>query len=286
MHPQPASPDYQRIADAIGWLRAHAHQQPALPAIAAAMGLSPHHCQRLFRRWAGVSPQRFLALLTVEHARALLEQSASVLEAALGSGLSGPGRLHDRFVAVTAMSPGQARRGDGLSIAYGVHDSPGGQLFVAATPRGLCRLSFLDLEQPDDPVAALRLRFPAATLVHDEAGTAALARRVFARFPDGSLPLTLLVDGTNFQLQVWQSLLRIPEGAVTSYSGLAAAIGRPRAARAVANAVAANPVALVIPCHRVLRAGGETGGYRWGEARKQLLLAREWAATDDPIASR
>lgn len=285
MRPHQASIDYQRIANAIDWLRSHATRQPTLAEIAGAMGLAPHHCQRLFRRWAGVSPQRFLALLTVEHAHRLLVQSASVLEAALATGLSGPGRLHDRFVAVSAMTPGQARRGEGLSIHYGLHDSPAGRLFLAATPRGLCRLSFLDLEQPDDPVAALRARWPAASAVRDDAATAALAQRVWVRAAEGRAPLTLCVDGTNFQLQVWQALLRIPPGAVTSYAGLAAAIGRPRATRAVANAVAANPVAWIIPCHRVLRTGGGIGGYRWGTTRKQLLLAQEWATAATPIAS-
>jgi AraC family transcriptional regulator of adaptative response/methylated-DNA-[protein]-cysteine methyltransferase len=281
-----AATDYQRIADAIAWLRAHARRQPTLAEIAAAMGLGPHHCQRLFRRWAGVSPQRFLALLTVEHAQALLDRSASVLDAALAAGLSGPGRLHDRFVAVSAMSPGEARRGEGLAIIHGIHDSPCGRLFIAATGRGICRLSFLELERPEDPAGALRQRWPAASLARDDSGTAALARRVFAREPDGSAPLTLFVDGTNFQLQVWQALLRIPPGQVTSYAGLATATGRPRAARAVASAVAANPVAWLIPCHRVLRTGGELGGYRWGTTRKQLMLAREWATAGQPVASR
>jgi AraC family transcriptional regulator, regulatory protein of adaptative response / methylated-DNA-[protein]-cysteine methyltransferase len=286
MNSRQAATDYQRIADAIAWLRTHAGQQPTLAAIAAAMGLTPAHCQRLFRRWAGVSPQRFLALLTVGHAQALLDRSSSVLEVALETGLSGPGRLHDRFVAVTAMSPGEARRGEGLTIRHGRHDSPAGRLFIAATSRGICRLSFLDLEQPEDPAEALRRRWPAATLLPDDAGTAELARRVFARAPDGSGPLTLFVAGTNFQLQVWQALLRIPPGTVTSYAALAAATGRPRATRAVGTAVGANPVAWVIPCHRVLRAGGELGGYRWGTTRKQLLLAREWGAAEQPVASR
>lgn len=286
MNSHQAAADYQRIADAIGWLRTHAGQQPPLAVIAAAMGLKPSHCQRLFRRWAGISPQRFLALLTVAHAQALLDRSSSVLEAALQTGLSGPGRLHDRFVAVTAMSPGEARHGKGLEIRHGIHDSPAGRLFIAATGRGICRVSFVDLEQPGEPAAALRQRWPAAMLTQDDAGTAALARRVFARKPDGSAPLTLFVDGTNFQLQVWQALLRIPPGAVTSYAGLAAATGRPRAARAVGNAVAANPVAWLIPCHRVLRTNGEPGGYRWGPTRKQLLLAREWAMAKPPVATR
>jgi len=218
--------------------------------------------------------------LTVGHAQQLLDRSASVLDAALAAGLSGPGRLHERYVSVTAMSPGEARRGDGLLIRHGLAGSPFGRVFIATTSRGICALSFVDLERPEDPVSALAQRWPGARLVADPAGSAALARRIFARRPPPGGVLTLAVDGTNFQLQVWQALLRIPPGMVASYARIASAIGRPRATRAVANAAGANPVAWLIPCHRVLRGSGELGGYRWGTGRKQLMLLREWTDAD------
>jgi len=273
-----AGADYARMAHAINWLCAHAHEQPALDRLAQEIGLSPWHCQRLFRRWAGISPRRFLAQLGVVAARERLQASASVLDAALDAGFSGPGRLHAQFVAIEAMTPGEARRqGAGSVIRHAVHDSPFGPLFLAHSERGICALSFPELEQCEEPAAELARRWPAARLVHDPAAGKALAARLFDEPAEDAPPLTLRLGGTNLQLQVWRALLRIPAGAVVSYGQLAAWLGRPTASRAVANAVGANPVAWLIPCHRVLRANGALGGYRWGSERKRLMLAREWS---------
>lgn len=268
--------DYRRVEAAIAFLDRELPQQPELAEVAAAVGLSPFHFQRLFRRWAGVSPKRFLQLLTVEHAKALLEEDASVLDAALDSGLSGPGRLHDHFVTLEAVTPGEfKRRGEGLEIAWGVHPSPFGPVFVAATGRGLCQAAFLGFDgDPSEEEARLARSWSAATLRRDDDATGSWAARLFDH---GTGRTPLLVQGTNFQVQVWRALLRIPEGRVASYGQIARVVGRPRAARAVGAAVGANPVAVMIPCHRVIRGLGAAGGYRWGEHRKRALLGWEAA---------
>lgn len=277
--------DYERVEAAIRFLAERRLEQPTLDEVAAHLGLSPFHAQRLFRRWAGISPKRFLQVLTVEHAKELLASSQSVLETAFATGLSGPGRLHDHFVALEALTPGEHKEGGaGVEIAYGVHPSPFGDALIAVSPRGVCRLVFLDSSGTavEREVAELVKEWPRAAIVHDPASTAAAAARIFSALRPGEglpagEPIGLAVRGTNLQVQVWKALLRIPPGAVVSYGGLAHAIGRPRAARAVAGAVAANPVGYLIPCHRVLRASGEIGGYRWGEARKRAMLAWESA---------
>jgi AraC family transcriptional regulator of adaptative response/methylated-DNA-[protein]-cysteine methyltransferase len=267
------SADYRRIARAIGFIRSRAAGQPSLSEVAAEIGLSAFHCQRLFRRWAGISPKRFLQVLTVEHAKDLLRESADVLSASLGAGLSGPGRLHDLFVALEAVTPGEFKaRGAGLDIVYGVHGSPLGDCFVATTARGVVALSFLD--RPADRAAALaRLRndWGLARIRPDPEGTADAVRRIFGR--RGAAAPPILVRGTNFQVQVWRALLSVGPGSAVTYAGLARMSGHPNAFRAVGSAVGANPVAYLIPCHRVLRAGGELGEYRWGTARKAAALA-------------
>ncbi|MDX1606565.1 MAG: methylated-DNA--[protein]-cysteine S-methyltransferase [Candidatus Competibacterales bacterium] len=269
--------DYARIARAIRFLEQHRARQPTLAELAAALDLSPFHCQRLFRRWAGVSPKRFLQCLTVAHAKRLLHASRSVLDASLDSGLSGPGRLHDHFVALEAVTPGEYRSGGrGLTIAYGHHEGPFGQVLVAVTERGVCGLSFCD-EDSSVALAELRRQWPAAELVHAPETTAATAARLFEQAGPDDRPLSLLVRGSNFQVSVWRALLRIPPGTVRTYGDLADAVGRPGAARAVGQAVGANPVAWLIPCHRVIRASGAVDGYRWGTVRKKAMLARETA---------
>lgn len=271
------SSEYERMAAAIHFLEAHAGEQPDLAAAAAHVGWSPFHFQRRFRQWAGVSPKRFLEYLTVTHAKRLLRNGASVLDAALACGLSGPGRLHDHFVGIEAATPGEYRRGgSGLVIRHGVHATPLGNVLIALTPRGICRLEFVDAAGPGAALEALATDWPAASLAPDRTAGAPVAAALFD--PAGE-PRRLLLHlrGTNFQLAVWQALLRIPAGAAVSYGDLAAAVGRPGASRATAGAVAANPVAYLIPCHRVLRASGEWGGYRWGSTRKPLLLAWEAA---------
>lgn len=269
--------DYERIARAIEYLRRNAAAQPDLAAVARHVHLSEFHFQRLFTRWAGVSPKRFLQYLTVEHAKARLLASRSVLDLAGEVGLSGPGRLHDLFVSLEAMSPGEYKGGGaGLEIRYGVHASPFGRAALAVSPRGICGLQFLE----DDGNAAdlLRRDWPHAGLRRDDAGTAAIAGRVFAPLASRAAPpLALLVKGSNFQIKVWRALLALPFGSVTTYRDIARRVAAPAAARAVGGAIGANPVAWLIPCHRVIRDTGQLSGYRWGEARKAAMLGWEAA---------
>lgn len=265
-----SSRDYDRIESAIRFLDTHARRRPSLDETAAHVGLSPYHFQRLFQRWAGTSPKRFLGYLTASHAKQCLRDARTVLETTLDTGLSSTGRLHDLLVSVDAVTPGEVRRlGAGLRVRYGVHDTPFGRARLAVTGRGITSLSFVDHVSPED----LQAQWPHAELVHDPVATAGWMERIFDR--SGSLPV--LLKGTNLQLRVWEALLRIPEGAVVSYGSLARALKEPKAARAVAGAVASNPIAYLIPCHRVLRATGAIGGYRWGAARKRAMLGRELA---------
>ena len=266
--------DYRRIAHTLEWLSDHFEEQPTLADIAARSGASPYHFQRLFSRWVGLSPKKYVQYLTLERAKASLEASQSVLAAAFASGLSGPGRLHDLFVKVEAVTPGEYKRGGaGLEIRYGVHDSPFGPCLLMQTGRGICGLAFLDGDDHRPALADMATRWPRARLVEDARAGAGLAARVFA--PGAGGALTLDLHGTPFQIQVWEALLRIPPGAVTSYQALAEHMGRPRASRAVGAAAGANPVAYLIPCHRVLRKSGALGGYRWGPGRKLGMLSRE-----------
>ena len=267
--------DAARVTQAIGFLETHGRRQPDLAEVAANVGLSGPHFQRLFKRWAGVSPKRFLQFLTAEHARRLLQDSHSVLDAAYEAGLSGPGRLHDLSVNVHALTPGELKRhGEGVTVRYGFQSSPFGECLLATTERGICGLSFVGDAGRAEALAALRARWQRADFVPCDADTRGLARQVFAA-EGTAAPLD--VRGTNFQLRVWEALLRVPEGAVVTYAGLAAAVGAPRAARAVGSAVARNPIAWLIPCHRVIRATGAFGDYRWGAARKKAIVGWEAA---------
>lgn len=271
--------DYTRIEAAILYLDAHRREQPSLGQVAAQVGLSESHLQRLFTRWAGVSPKRFLQFRTAADARALLRAGPSVLDVSYEVGLSGPGRLHDLLVAVDAVTPGEDRaQGAGLEIGYGVHETPFGPCFIAATARGVCSLAFLSEERgADAALAELAERWPRATVREDAGRTAALVQRIFdpAHAADPR-PIGVLLQGTNFQLKVWEALLRVPSGQLTTYESIAAAIGAPRAVRAVGSAVGSNPVAFLIPCHRVIRKTGAFGDYRWGATRKRVML--EWEA--------
>jgi AraC family transcriptional regulator of adaptative response/methylated-DNA-[protein]-cysteine methyltransferase len=269
------SEDYRRVERAIAFLDDRWQEQPPLEAIAAHVGLSAFHFQRLFHRWAGVSPKRFVQWLTLEHAKDRLRDSATVLDATFDAGLSASSRLHDLFVRLEAVTPGEYRNlGRGLEIQWGRHDSPFGPAFVATTARGICALGFGD-DAAGAP-AELARDWPGARLVRDDAATAPWMARAFAGNPDGQ-GLALFVRATPFQLQVWRALLAVPSGHLTTYQAIAAAIGRPTAARAVGNAVGANPVAWLIPCHRVIRGLGTFGGYRWGRARKRVMLGWEAA---------
>jgi AraC family transcriptional regulator of adaptative response/methylated-DNA-[protein]-cysteine methyltransferase len=273
----PAARDYERVARAIEYLQRNATSQPDLAAAARHLHLSEHHFQRLFTRWAGVSPKRFVQFLTVEHAKARLATTRGVLDLAGALGLSGPGRLHDLFVTLEAMSPGEYKGGGaGLSIRYGVHESPFGVALIAATGRGICGLQFLDGR--GDELARLRSDWPAAELRLDPAVTAPLAERIFRPLvaPPGRA-LALLVKGSNFQVKVWRALLELPPGSLATYGDISARIGTPGSARAVGTAVGANPVAWLIPCHRVIRESGALGGYRWGVERKAAMLGWEAA---------
>lgn len=272
--------DYNRIEQTIRFLEQHALEQPSLETIAEHIGLSQFHFQRLFKRWAGVSPKRFLQYLTVESAKQRLRESASVLDAALDVGLSGPGRLHDLFVQVEAVTPGEFKQqGVGLNLQYGFHPTPFGECLAAVSERGLCNLYFVEGEDRIATFEALKNNWPEANLSEDPESTAPLIRQIFSQDPfRKETPVKILLRGTNFQLKVWEALLRIPDGAITSYSALAEAVDHPGASRAIGTAVGRNPIAYLIPCHRVLRAGGEIGGYRWGTARKQAILAMETVA--------
>jgi len=271
--------DYQRVEQAIHFIEDNLPEQPTLGEISASVGLSEYHFQRLFRRWAGVSPKKFMQYLTAEQARRLLQSSRSVLDVTFEVGLSSGSRLHDLIVGVYAVTPGQLKsRGAGLDIFFGLHQSPFGDCLLARTERGICWLSFLGPGGRGEAIAELEKEWPAALLREDQAATRPLAERVFGPGPgeDGS-PLSLFVRGTNFQIKVWEALLRIPPGAAISYRDLAVRIGAPGSARAVGRAVATNPVAFLIPCHRVLRQSGAFGGYRWGLARKKAMLGWEAA---------
>lgn len=282
-------PDYDRIASAIAFIVARVTAQPSLDAVATHLQLSTFHVQRLFSRWAGVTPKRFLQVLTVAHAKQLLSESKPLLEVADALGLSSASRLYDHFVTLDAVTPGEYQRhGAGLVIEYGVHETPFGKAFVAITPRGICRLAFIDAGSTGvgENLSCLRRQWPAATLQAHKRRTSATIEAVFGAATQRDRPLSLWVSGTNFQINVWRALLQIPPAKVVSYAKLAAAVGRPRSARAVGAAVAANPVAFLIPCHRVIRQNGELGGYHWGAIRKHAIHAWESAGCESsPPAS-
>ncbi len=256
-------------------------EQPSLDDVAAAVGLSPHHCQRLFRRYAGLSPKKFLQYLTVERAKRALDASASVLDAAYEAGLSGPSRLHDLFVALEAATPGEYKaRGAGMTLRQGVADGPFGPTLLVWNDRGLAALAFLAEIDRAAALADVAAPWSAARMVADDAGARAMIDRIFA--PLGGEPvdqLRVLVAGTDFQVKVWEALLRIPAGALVTYEAVGRAVGKPGAARAVGNAVGANPVSWLIPCHRVIRQTAVIGHYRWGSGVKRLLIGAEAVLT-------
>lgn len=274
--------DYDRIAGAIDYIVANAGNQPRLADIAAQVNLSPYHFQRLFSRWAGLTPKQFLQVITVERAKRLLsEDSLPLLDASETLGLSSTSRLHDHFVKLEAVTPGEFRTaGAGLTIRHGVGESPFGKTFVASTSRGICALSFIDDQTRAEALENLACHWPHAKLVADDAQAAEIMACVFDRGRARAAPVSVVVRGTNFQIAVWRALLAIPEGSLASYGDIARALGRPRAVRAVGSAVGANPCGFLIPCHRVIRGNGELGGYRWGLTRKRAINAWEAAATD------
>jgi len=273
------SDDYGRVERAIRYLETHFREQPGLEDVARATGLSAFHFQRLFSRWAGISPKRFLQFLTAEYARDLLRESPTVLDAAYEAGLSGPGRLHDLIVTVHAATPGEMKaQGAGLTIRYGIHPSPFGDCFIAITGKGICTLSFLAGRDIGEGIGLLRKEWQKARLIEDAKATGDAMKRIFySPLQGNAIPLHAFVKGTNFQIKVWEALVRIPPGFAVSYEDVAVRIGDPKAVRAVGTAVGRNPVAFLIPCHRVIRKTGAFGNYGGGTTRKMAILAWEGA---------
>ena len=272
-----SSEDYLRIEQAILYLENHYQDQPSLEQVASNIGLSEFHFQRLFTRWAGVSPKRFLQFLTKESAKELLSRSENLLETTHQVGLSSLGRLHDLFVTTEAVTPGEFKTGgEGVTIRYGLHASPFGKCLVAVTERGICHLGFVQSSE-GAAIDNLVADWKNARMVEDSKSTAPLVSAIFDAAP--GTPLHVHLRGTNFQLKVWEALLQVPAGSVTTYEGLAQRIGQPSASRAVGSAVGHNPIAVLIPCHRVIRKVGDFGNYRYGALRKKALLAREFMTT-------
>ena len=276
--PERVLPFNHQVAAGIRHVVERYQEQPSLEAMAGAAGMSPFHFQRVFKRWAGISPKRFLQYVTFAHAKRALAEDASVLDAALDAGLSGPSRLHDLFVSCTALTPGEFKAlGERLAVRWGIHDVPLGRILLGVTERGVCWLAFIERDETA-VIAEFEREWQGARLVRDDAATAAIAERAFAMAgAAGREPLPLLVRGTNFQLKVWEALLRIPPGRLVSYQAIARAIGQPTASRAVGRAVGANQIAWLIPCHRVILATGIIHNYRWGARQKQLLVGFEAA---------
>ena len=269
--------DYDRIADALAFLGENWRDHPDLDAAARSAGLSPHHFQRLFTRWVGLSPKKYVGALAHDAARDALADGASILDAAFDAGLSGPGRLHDLFIAHEAVTPGDAkRRGAGLTFTWGAAPSPFGETVLLIAPRGLSALAFADPDT-DAAFADLKARFPAAQYRRDDAEARAWAERIFAARA-GDAPVPLALYGTPWQRQVWRALMAIPAGETTTYKAIAEQVCTAKAARAVGAAVGANPVSWLIPCHRVIAANGRLTGYHWGVERKRAMLAYEAAA--------
>jgi len=267
--------DYAVVRKAVEFISTRWRDQPSIDAIADHVGLSSSHFQHVFKRWAGLTPKAFLQAITIERARELLRDSASVLDAAYDVGLSGPSRLHDLFVSHEALTPGDYRRDD-LALAYGFHPSPFGEAIVVATARGLAGLGFVDDDDRAAALADMQRRWPRARFVEDKTATAPLAARAFDPAlwrPDA--PLRIVMIGTDFEVRVWETLLAVPMGRATTYSDIARRLGKPNAARAVGAAVGRNPISYVVPCHRVLGRSGALTGYHWGLARKQAIIGWE-----------
>jgi AraC family transcriptional regulator of adaptative response/methylated-DNA-[protein]-cysteine methyltransferase len=277
------SRDFARIARAIRYIDAHFRRQPRLADVAGAAGLSEFHFNRLFRRWAGVTPKQYLAFVTGQAAKAEMAGESSVLEAAYAVGLSSPSRLHDLMVTLEAVTPGELKaRGAGLVVRYGLSDTPFGSALVATTARGVCHLAFVDVGEEARAFAELREKWPHAEIGREDTEARHVARQIWSAAPGVTAAadvtpkagaLRLAVAGTNFQIKVWQALLQLGAQGLTTYAALAESIGQSGSARAVGNAVGSNPVGWLIPCHHVLRKDGALGGYRWGEDRKRAMLA-------------
>jgi AraC family transcriptional regulator of adaptative response/methylated-DNA-[protein]-cysteine methyltransferase len=279
-----ATINYNRIAEAIGFYKANFKDQPSLEQVAEHVHLSPFHFQRMFKEWAGVTPKQFLQYLTLGHAKQILESGATLSDAAFEAGLSGTGRLHDLFIKIEGMTPGEYKNGgEELPINYRYAESPFGPLLIASTHKGVCYLAFAD-EDKAEALALLKEQFPNAQYYPASDGWQDEALAIFSQ--DWSQPreIKLHLKGTPFQIKVWETLLRIPMGGLTTYSEVADTMRNPQAVRAVGSAVGANPVAFLIPCHRVIKSDGQTGQYHWGGTRKQAIIGWEAAQMDTRVA--
>ena len=266
--------NFQRIQAALEYIGTHFQDQPDLETIASQVHLSPFHFQRMFEKWAGVSPKKFLQYLTLKYARQKLKEGASVLDAAYASGLSGTGRIHDLFVTLSAVSPGEYKNGgENMVISYSFVSSPFGELILAETQRGICNLMFIDSHKRG--VEDLRIEWPKAQLKEQAGKQAAAIAQFFSEKERAEKPIHLHLKGSSFQIQVWEALLKIPRGNLVAYGDIARHIGKPRASRAVGTAIGANPIAYLIPCHRVIKSVGAIGEYRWGKGRKMALVGWE-----------
>ena len=274
-----ASADYNRIEKAIKFIENNVSSQPRLNDIAAHIGLSEYHFQRLFSRWVGISPKRFLQFLTKEYAKQLLENKSNLLDVTYEAGLTSPSRLHDLFVTCEAVTPGEFKtKGEGLMISFGFHPSPFGECMLATTTRGICGFYFVKNGNRDDIFSELENSWKNAQLIEDPDASRAVVNQVFNRsFSAKSVPLHLILSGTNFQIKVWEALIKIPFGAVVSYEDVAVQVGLPTATRAVGTAVGKNPISFIIPCHRVIRKDAEFGNYGGGPVRKKAILGWEAA---------
>ncbi len=274
--------EYERVEQVIRYLQENFRDQPELKDIADHVGLSEFHFQRLFSRWAGISPKRFLQYMTAEYAKERLRVCQSVLDVAYDAGLSGPGRLHDLTVNVYAMTPGEIKGGgDGLTIAYGCHETPFGECLIGVTDRGVCDLDFVRPDECDMALASLRYNWPNARIMQDTYGTQSVIDSIFGE--QGQRTVSLLLKGTNFQIRVWEALVKLPLGSLVTYGDIAQHIGQPTAARAVGNAMGCNPIAFLIPCHRVIQKSGVVDGYRWNTVRKQAIIAWEAAQREHDV---
>jgi AraC family transcriptional regulator of adaptative response/methylated-DNA-[protein]-cysteine methyltransferase len=272
--------DYSRIEKALIFLEENFQRQPALKEIAESAYLSEYHFQRIFTRWVGISPKRFLQFLTKERAKKLLEESKNLLDVTYESGLSSPGRLHDLFINCEAVTPGEYKnRGEGVTVSYAFHPTPFGECLIGVTAKGICYLAFVMNDRRKDLIQDLTSKWVKSKLVENVKLTHPFVMRVFSPAKHDK-PLNLYLRGTNFQIKVWEALLRVPEGKVVTYEDIAARIGAPKASRAVGNAVGQNPIPFIIPCHRVIKKMGDFGNYHWGSARKKLILGWEAARTE------
>ncbi len=271
--------DYELVEKAIRFIDRNFREQPELEDIADWAHVSKYHFQRIFTRWAGISPKRFLQYITIARTKELLDQSKSVLDVTYEVGLSSPSRLYDLFVTFEALTPGEYKlKGKNLSINYGYHSSPFGECLLATTNRGICWLSFIQEDGRESALTEMKHFWKLATLVKNNRDISPILEKIFNPFNQTRQdPVRLLLKGTNFQIKVWEALLKIPFGSVVSYSDIAKKLGMPTASRAVGNAVGRNPVSFIIPCHRVIRDTGIINFYRWGSTRKRLMLGWEAA---------